>query len=1238
MPRPPADCSKTQTDAAKPEVVQGRYLYERLGEKPFQQLCGALLAREFPNVTCMPMGQSDGGRDIVRDVPGGRVVYQVKWSANPVRHPVAWLKTALDGEAANIRRLVQEGATEYYLITSVAGTSVPGRGTMDKVDQLLSRYSAEFGIPMRCWWRADLDARLVSAPQELLWSFAEMLAGWDLIRYMSDSPRLHEREELLCDVVTNVVATQWEEDSKVKFKQADMDSYALDDLYVDVEADRVVHPQGTERMGSQRPDLEGVGGAAQYLLTTDRPLTLVHGAPGQGKSTFAQFLCQLHRTAFRAKAVAETNGVVVGEFVVERPRLPLRIDLRDYASWLLGHDPFDFADTSPKKPRRTARSLESFLVRLLQAKGGDLPVGVAEVHDLMARFPLLVVLDGLDEVASAKLREDVVVRIVEFTARLAANRWAPQVVVTTRPNSSGLAEPVGNQFETITLKPLGPELRRSYLSKWADSRGLQTGDRAALERIFETRSAEPHIAQLAGNPMQLTILLYLIQKRGDSIPHARTELYRSYMETFLDREADKTPEVQKHRNDLEEVTAYLGWWFQSQAESTGAGGQLPVREIKRTILSYLYDAAKDTHLVDELFTAVTDRVWALTSKEQGTFRFDVQPVQEYFAANYLYYVAGAEQRQFDASEVFRALVRRPYWFNTCRFYAGFAAVNELAALAEVLEEEVEKSSPPFDTKSLKTLIAHTRVVIWTLLADGVFAARPRTQERVVRLISDDLSVRMIDDALQRRQDLPFMAADRGGSAFVGALREAIAAEPRQPINLIRAKLVACLLPRDEPAAAELWDTWWQSRLSAAAGTSEEIVWLKLGRPARSATHLPDAIASRLTLDSPGAVQAAMEAGLSAPNDSAQASQLLRAVLDGHCSDALPAVYSCEAANVVWLWAPHHFYRKAADELSVVTLATDHPAFIPIAGHQRHAVKRLVAWDPRYERVHEAMKTRHGKRTTTSSWSNTARELAAIHGPSLLGAEIAIIGAALPPDRLKAADDLTEGSHPFGERTDYGLLLREVRLQRLDPAWWTCAFESYPDHLSRATWLLSLLAVADTTVVVECLEHVDEVVSTLPASGLRAVRLASSRMGASGLGRRLHTSVLSQLDGYSADTALLVLHHTVLPGSPDPLDELSDDLLSAMINLEACSWPAVRAAHMRMTLSPSLAVGDLLRLGGPNRYPDAVSSGLPNDVMHDLLTRPADVPVEWLMGAEAQHSATVAQPDLADFAVAEGWFD
>ena len=145
--------------------------------------------------------------------------------------------------------------------------------------------------------------------------------------------------------------------------------------------------------------------------------------------------------------------------------------------------------------------------------------------------------------------------------------------------------------------------------------------------------------------MQLTILLYLIQKRGESVPTGRTELFTSYMETFLDREAEKSPSVHEHRDDLKEVTAFLGWHLQSRAEVDAGEGRMATKAIRSAINTYLFEVDKDTKLVDDLFTAVTDRVWALASKAEGTFEFDIQTMREYFAARYLWEFAGADLRR-----------------------------------------------------------------------------------------------------------------------------------------------------------------------------------------------------------------------------------------------------------------------------------------------------------------------------------------------------------------------------------------------------------------------------------------------------------------------------------------------------------------------------------------------------------------------------------------------------------------
>ncbi len=77
-------------------VRSERFLYERLTEKHFQRLCNALLVREFPGVACFPVGQKDGGRDALPKHQGRQeIVFQVKWSKDPVKNPVTWLDAAV---------------------------------------------------------------------------------------------------------------------------------------------------------------------------------------------------------------------------------------------------------------------------------------------------------------------------------------------------------------------------------------------------------------------------------------------------------------------------------------------------------------------------------------------------------------------------------------------------------------------------------------------------------------------------------------------------------------------------------------------------------------------------------------------------------------------------------------------------------------------------------------------------------------------------------------------------------------------------------------------------------------------------------------------------------------------------------------------------------------------------------------------------------------------------------------
>ena len=121
------------------------YQLENLGDERFQELCQALLVREFPDVQCFPVGMPDGGRDAVRwfYVTKGEKsfsVFQVKYVRKPLAEedPHKWLEKTLEGEVEKIRTLVPKGAKSYYLLTNIPGTSHLESGSMTKC----KRYSA----------------------------------------------------------------------------------------------------------------------------------------------------------------------------------------------------------------------------------------------------------------------------------------------------------------------------------------------------------------------------------------------------------------------------------------------------------------------------------------------------------------------------------------------------------------------------------------------------------------------------------------------------------------------------------------------------------------------------------------------------------------------------------------------------------------------------------------------------------------------------------------------------------------------------------------------------------------------------------------------------------------------------------------------------------------------------------------------------------------------------------------
>jgi hypothetical protein len=99
---------------------------------------------------------------------------------------------------------------------------------------------------------------------------------------------------------------------------------------------------------------ESVAGSATLLLhpffQKEVPWIVLEGAPGQGKSTITQYVCQVHRMRlFGAEEIkkhlpedykeSEGLSVIPQHHIASQVCLPFRIDLRDLAVWLSGRNP-----------------------------------------------------------------------------------------------------------------------------------------------------------------------------------------------------------------------------------------------------------------------------------------------------------------------------------------------------------------------------------------------------------------------------------------------------------------------------------------------------------------------------------------------------------------------------------------------------------------------------------------------------------------------------------------------------------------------------------------------------------------------------------------------------------------------------------------------------------------------------------------------------------------------------------
>ncbi|PPH37615.1 hypothetical protein C5C53_07360 [Rathayibacter sp. AY1E3] len=734
------------------------YLFEQLGAEDFQAFCQALLLKEYSDLQCFPVGQPDGGRDALSRGDGSlpHTVAQIKFKRSDEEDNADWLIAALKLELPKIENLRKRAVGKYVMVTNARGTSHLDVGRIDRAQEWLKNNCP---VDAMILWRDDLSRRLDGA-NDLKLSYPGLLTGAAALSLVIDA-HLGSRSDQISATLKSFAADQFRSDGEVKFRQVDL-SNSLSSLFVDVPTDvtRIVlgAPEKAYRAKSEeltaamqqmlpfrtqrrRPQYASRGmyalNTADLLLSqriqTLTPKVVIQGAPGQGKSTLAQYVCQVHRARFLDK---QTFLSSIPQKHRDSPfRFPIKIDLRDLAAFFAGND-FLGQLAESREPQRT---LERFLATLIRTLGNSDDFTVDDVRSVLQKTPSILFFDGLDEVADAKQRDDVIHRLLSGINRLEESGAQIQVVVTSRPAQLNQAPRMLSEFARYDLAPLDDGTIIQYAEKWASAKKLSASRAAEVQKILLEKLDVPHVAQLTTNPMQLTILLTLIFSVGHSLPDVRTDLYREYVNLFMTREAEKDDVVRVHKTLLLEIVAYLAWELQSSAEADRTAGSIQQSDLLALVENYLMAADHDRSIVGDLFDRGLERIYVLVQRVGGRYEFEVQPLREYFAAKYLYSSAPVSNYRVkvvhgDRLERFEAMAANPYWSNVLRFYAGFWEPGEVGSLSASLKEMI-------GTKDVSASI-NVRAVGAALLTDRIFSAKKYIQKDVVDHTFDTLGVRL----------------------------------------------------------------------------------------------------------------------------------------------------------------------------------------------------------------------------------------------------------------------------------------------------------------------------------------------------------------------------------------------------------------------------------------------------------------------------------------------------------------
>ncbi|MFF5249982.1 NACHT domain-containing protein [Streptosporangium sp. NPDC000095] len=785
------------------------YRLDGLSSRSFEHFVQALCVKVLTE-TITPFGDGpDGGREATFDGPtrygadsgqwDGYGVVQAKFLQRPTDSTSngKWVLKELKAELAKYKKRPSGRKMDYYILaTNVALTPGADIGSKDKVFAELRQFAKKLGLKNVDVWDYDKLRIFLDNNEEVRRTYSAWVTPGDVLADLAEM--LDSQRPDFYRLTVKFLQKEMLSDQFAKLEQAGHsadEAIPLSQVFVDVPVAIKPYSDPIENAANE----DGVRYFADLIIREaslhcweddwrmkdEFPSRAIGrhvliGGPGQGKTTVGQYICQVFRAALLAKvpitAVDHETRTIVRAIqrqwdndsiaIPGARRIPFRVVLSEFAKSL--------AD------RQTSGLLE-YLTSLFNVRT-NANLTVLQFEALLAVYPSVLILDGLDEVPASTNRSQVLSAVKEFWADIATSKIRSSgidilVVATSRPQ--GYNEDFSSKFYTHHwMVPLSPTQAIEYGEKLVEVRfSGDTGRIAKVKRRIRRAAENDATARLMRSPLQVTILTLLLDRMGQP-PQERWPLFDEYFKLIYQREIERdipaAAILREYKSNIVTVHRQVGLLLQVEVErSGGTDAKLTVEQFKEVVEHHLreegHEGEKLAALTNSIIEAAANRLVFLVGLELGQVGFEIRSLQEFMAAEGLMAASDAITQ-----DRLKAVAGNTNWRNVFLFAAGKCFFDRQYLRDTIHAVCGELNEDPED-KPARLTLAGSELAL-DVLEEGSARLQPRWNRMLTRT-----ALRLLDDpSSEWSQRLAEVWQSETSDIFVSELRTRIEGGKAEP--------------------------------------------------------------------------------------------------------------------------------------------------------------------------------------------------------------------------------------------------------------------------------------------------------------------------------------------------------------------------------------------------------------------------------------------------------------------------